>query len=69
MNDLEQKLTFEECIAKLEDVAKKLESGEATLDESIKLYEEGVTLSKLCSEILNKAQQKIITLTEAEEEE
>ncbi len=63
------KLTFEECISKLEEIAQKLESGEATLEESISLYEEGMKLSKECSKILDNAHQKIITLTKAEEEE
>ncbi len=64
---MKENLTFEECIKKLETIAAALESGEITLEESISLYEEGMKLSKECSAILEKAQQKIITLTEAEE--
>ena len=69
MTELENKLTFEECISKLEEIAQKLENGDTTLQESISLYEEGMKLSKECSEILNNAHQKIITLTDAEKEE
>lgn len=64
--NLKENLTFEECIKKLEIIAEKLESGETSLEESISLYEEGMKLSKECSKILGQAQQKIITLTEAE---
>ncbi len=63
---MKENLTFEECIKKLEIIAEKLESGETSLEESISLYEEGMKLSKECSKILGQAQQKIITLTEAE---
>ena len=63
---MKENLTFEECIKKLEIIAEKLESGETTLEQSISLYEEGMKLSKECSKILGQAQQKIITLTEAE---
>ncbi len=66
---MKENLTFEECIKKLEIIAEKLESGETSLEESISLYEEGMQLSKQCSKILGEAQQKIITLTEAEEKD
>ncbi len=66
---MKENLTFEECIKKLETIAEILESGETTLEESISLYEEGMQLSKQCSKILGEAQQKIITLTEAEEKD
>ena len=66
---MKENLTFEECIKKLETIAEKLEGGETTLEESISLYEEGMQLSKQCSKILGEAQQKIITLTEAEEKD
>lgn len=61
-------LSFEKSLAELESIAAKLESGETTLEESIKLYEDGVRLSKNCTEILEKAKQKVITLDSAESE-
>ena len=56
-------LSFEEALAKLETIVRQLESGNAKLDESIKLYEEGTALVKYCSQTLEKAQQQVITLT------
>jgi len=50
---------FEENIKQLEEIVNKLETGEATLEESIELYEKGVLLAKDCSVILEQAQQKV----------
>lgn len=50
---------FEENIKQLEEIITKLETGEATLDESITLYEKGVLLAKDCSAMLEQAQQKV----------
>ena len=58
-------LSFEEALSKLEAIVRQLESGNAKLDESMKLYEEGTALVKYCSQTLEKAQQQIITLTGA----
>lgn len=62
-------MTFEESLNALEAIAKKLESGECSLDESIKLYEEAMTLSKQCTELLNTAKIKISEISELEEAE
>lgn len=58
----ENKLTFEQAYEKLEKIAEKLNSNDISLDESIKLYEEGIKLSDYCTEALKKAKQKIETL-------
>ena len=58
----ENKLTFEEAYEALEKIAEKLGEGNVTLDESIKLYEEGMHLSKYCAEKIESAKQKIETL-------
>ena len=63
-----QKFNFENAINELSGIVKKLESGECSLDESISLFEKGIELSKKCNQTLENARQKIITLTEAEEE-
>ena len=55
----EKKLSFEEAYAALEQIAEKLNDNTVTLDESVKLYEEGVKLSKYCAETLETAKQKI----------
>ncbi len=55
----DKKLSFEEAYAALEQIAEKLSDNSITLDESIKLYEEGIKLSKYCAEMLETAKQKI----------
>ncbi|HIZ83498.1 MAG TPA: exodeoxyribonuclease VII small subunit [Firmicutes bacterium] len=60
--------TFEEALERLEEIVTQLESGDCPLEESMKLYEEGVALSGLCNKKLEKARQKIVTLQQAEEE-
>lgn len=61
---MEKKINFEEAILSLEEIVRKLESGELTLDESISEFEEAVKLVKLCNEKLEKAEQKVRILTE-----
>lgn len=56
---MDKNISFEEAYTKLEQIAAKLEDPQITLDESITLFEEGVRLSKYCSEVLDKAKQKI----------
>ncbi len=51
--------TFEEALKKLENVVTKLESGEIMLEESIRLFEEGMKLSSLCQKRLDDADRKI----------
>ena len=52
-------MSFEEAIERLEEINRILESGEADLSESLKLYEEGVTLIRSCSDLLQKAEQSV----------
>ena len=65
---LSKDFDFEKSIKELEKIAESLENDKISLDESIALFEKGVTLSKECSEYLENAKQKIITLTEKESE-
>ena len=51
--------SFEESMARLEEIVRLLEGGSATLDQSLKLYEEGVALVRTCSMKLDDAQKKI----------
>jgi exodeoxyribonuclease VII small subunit len=51
--------SFEEALRKLESIVSKLEDSEVTLEESIQLYEEGMKLSKYCSETLEDAVLRI----------
>ena len=63
MNSEEIKsLTFEAALARLEETAKLLESGNVPLDESLSLFEEGISLVKLCNSKLDAAEQKFVRL-------
>ena len=59
---------FEKSIKELEKIANSLENEQISLEESIALFEKGVKLSKDCSEYLESAKQRIVSLSEAEEE-
>lgn len=61
-----KEFNFEDSVKELEKIAAALEKQDITLDESIALFEKGITLSKQCSDYLDNAKQKIILLTEAE---
>lgn len=56
-------LSFEASIERLETIVKLLESGEASLDELIKLYSEGVKLVGECNKKLDETERKIKLLT------
>lgn len=50
---------FEKSIAELEEIVARLDKGELSLEESLKQFEKGMSLSQKCQEILNQAEQKI----------
>jgi exodeoxyribonuclease VII small subunit len=54
--------TFETQLAALERIVRELEGGDLTLEESLRLFEEGVRLSRECQERLNKAERRIEVL-------
>lgn len=55
---------FEDALARLEKTVERLESGELDLEESLKLFEEGVALSRICRAKLDEVQKRIEVLTE-----
>lgn len=59
--------SFEESVGRLEEIVRMLENGTATLDESLKLYEEGISLVRICGEKLDSAEKKIKILTTADD--
>ena len=61
-----KELSYEEAMKELEIVVKELESGELSLDESIKKFERGMELSKQCGTLLEEAEKKISVLMEKE---
>ena len=58
----EEEKTFEASMQRLQQIVERLEGGELSLEESLKLYEEGVGLVQLCSKRLEHAQGRIETL-------
>ena len=55
---------FEGAIAELESIVKKLEEGDAPLEQSLALYERGVQLSRFCHARLEEAERRIEILTD-----
>jgi exodeoxyribonuclease VII small subunit len=55
-------MDFEKKLNRLEDIVGKMESNEQSLEESIKLFEEGVRLSQACHKELEEAEQKVQVL-------
>jgi exodeoxyribonuclease VII small subunit len=58
---------FEEALARLEKIVKTLEDGDLPLEESLRLFEEGVSLTRLCASKLEEAQRRIDVLTRGEQ--
>ena len=54
--------TFEKAMARLEQIVGMLESGRCTLDDSLKLFEEGTKLTAYCSKMLKNAEHKFVKL-------
>lgn len=52
-------LKFEQAMARLETIVAELEKGDLPLDESLKIFEEGIKLSKNCLKMLDDAERKV----------
>ncbi len=59
-----KKMTFEEVMNRLGEVVKRLEEGDVPLEESMRLYEEGIKLGNLSRGILREAEQRMRRLTQ-----
>ncbi len=59
----EKKKTFEQAIARLDEIVAKLERGDAPLSDALGLFEEGTALAAQCSKLLDEAEQKVMKLT------
>lgn len=57
--DLAKKPDFERSLSRLEEVVRKLESPQLSLDEAMKLFEEGVSLSRECQKQLEEAEGRV----------
>lgn len=59
----EKSKTFEESMLRLEEIVRKLEKGDAPLEDALSLFEEGTALAKSCNELLSKAEQQVVKLS------
>ncbi len=64
---MKKEKTFEEAMDRLSEVVEQMEAGELPLDETVKLYQEGIALAAFCSKTLQDAEQSIQMLEEQEE--
>ena len=60
----EKENTFEENLAQLEELVKKLEAGNLDLDESLKIYEDAIVLRERCRKVLEESERKVQKLME-----
>ena len=64
---MEKEMTFEQAMKRLEEIAGIIQKNECSLDEGLKLYEEGLELAKFCDEELNVFQSRLNELASKEE--
>ena len=62
-----KELKFEAALDRLEEIVKRLEDGDMPLEESLRLFEEGVKLSRLCDQKLQAAERRIEILVKDQE--
>jgi len=63
-----KKTTFESQLEALEEIVNNLEKGDLPLNDSLTQFEKGVKLTKECQNMLNKAEQKVMLLSEDEDQ-
>lgn len=61
--------SFEEAFSRLEEIVRLLEKGDLPLDESLRLFEEGIQLARLCSAKLDEAEGRVEVLVKLKEGE
>lgn len=59
-------IKFEDALKRLEEIVDALEKGDIPLGKSLKIFEEGVRLSRLCNKMLDKADKKVEILMRSE---
>ena len=59
-------MNFEKAIKRLEEIVESLEEGSLTLEDSLKIFEEGIKLSRLCARKLDEAEKKVEILLQGE---
>lgn len=64
-----KKLTFEQSLARLDEIVRHLEKGDLPLADSLKLFEEGTALIASCGKMLDEAEQKVVKLKKGPDRE
>lgn len=67
MSEKNKKQSFEDALSRLEELVRSLESGDKGLDESLTLFEEGISLVRFCTDKLDSAEQKVKILMQDED--
>ena len=63
----QDQLTIEEAFSQLEQLVARLEGGEASLEQSFALYQEGMKLAQLCGQKIDRIEKQLILVDESEE--
>jgi len=63
--DSKNELTFEQAVSRIDEIVTLLEKGDAELEKSLSLFEEGVKLIETCGTMLDKAEQIVVRLQTA----
>lgn len=66
MGNQKESPAFEEALEELESIVERMEDGEPSLEESLKLFERGMDLTRRCQKALDDAEQRIHTLSDTE---
>lgn len=60
---MEEKMNFEQSLARLDEIVRRMERGDVALDEALSLFEEGTALAAACNKLLDDAELKVVRLT------
>ncbi len=66
MGNEKESPAFEEALEELESIVERMEDGEPSLEESLKLFERGMALTRQCQKALDDAEQRIRTLSDTD---
>ena len=58
-----ESMTFEQSLKRLEEIVKRMESGDVALEEALALFEEGTALAGSCNKLLDSAELKVLQMT------
>ena len=59
---MEEKMTYEQAITRLDDIVRSMERGDVPLEAALKLFEEGAGLISMCTQMLDEAEQMVVKL-------